>query len=142
MEKVLQNFFTLSYNILAIPYKIDWEPGLHTYLVHHVKSPFHSFWLARLFLKFSYTLTCWLLFMHLLPKYLVRHQFDLVAFHCEWGLVSLFTLAHQWPHVVASREVKQISSGISGIIKTLQNRKRYCNQFPFCVSFIDYFTWF
>lgn len=135
MEKVLHLFFAFSHGILAIPYKIEWEPGLHSGLKLEIKSLSYTLWLARLLQKFLYTLVCWVLFIHLLPKYLLMRRFDLVTFQCEWGLVSLFTLVHQWPHLVANLEVKQISSGVSCIIKTLQHRKQQNNQLKFLCQF-------
>lgn len=122
METFLKRYFKFFYYILSIPYKLDWESGLLV-TIHITKSVHYLLWLIRLFIKFAYAIVCWTLFLHFLPTYLKEKRYDCIAFHSEWGMITLIVLLHQLPHLTESDEIIQLSGSIVKLIKKLENGK-------------------
>lgn len=122
MEKFIVKFFKFSYYILSSPYQLSCEPGLLIVLEFN-KSFQYYLWLLRLFVKLVYGIICWSLFINYLPIYLNNKEYDAIAFHSNWGMVTLVTLVHQLTHLTSGREVVQISGSIVSLIKNLEHGK-------------------
>ncbi len=123
MEKLLEKFFSFSYYVLSIPYRLEWKPNLHVTFRINKTSSHYYLWLARLLVKFLHTIVAWIMFVYLLPSYLQNKHFDYLAFHCEWGMVCIFTLVHQFPHLTSSEQVIQLSNTVVHLIDSLEKGK-------------------
>ncbi len=124
METFLRCYFKFFYYIFSVRYKLEWEPGLKVTL--KLDKSFHRIlWLGRLFIKCLYAVICWAFFLYLLPKYLKEKRYDCIAFHSEWGMVSLVALVHQLPHLTASDEIIQLSGSIQNLITRLERGETF-----------------
>ncbi len=124
METFLKRYFKFFYFILSIPYKLDWQTDLKVTLQID-KSFHHILWIIRLFIKSVYTFACWALFVHFVPTYLKEKRYDSIAFHSEWGMISLVVLLHQLPHLTASEEIIQLTGCIVTLTNDLENGKLF-----------------
>ncbi len=120
MEKLIVRFFKFSYFILSSPYELTCEPGLLIVFTFN-KSLQYYLWLVRFFMKLVYGIICWSLFVHYLPNYRTNNYFDAIAFHSNWGMVTILALVHQVTHLTSSREVVQVSGIIVKLIKNLEH---------------------
>lgn len=121
METFLQKYFSICHNLLAFPYKLEWEPGLKIHFTLNKKSIQFYLWSLTLLLFASHFITIFVALICLSNEYIEKREIVKLAFHSMWTLVSGFIVYFQFLNFHEPQEIVQLANGVVHLRENLES---------------------